>query len=257
MTKETEQKTLNKFVQILENRANVNKPISFWWRDDDAFQPSKNLDRLIELSDRRKVPFALAVIPKNADESLARKLQNKPNISVLLHGYSHRNHAGDSEKERASEFGDNRPVKDCLHDLNLGFKKLNSLFGKQTLPVLAPPWNRIGIDCLNRIGEVGLRGYSRFGELTPIANDSHHADVHWDPIEWGEVPKFCGANKAWNKLVDEVKRRNGIVNAPIGLMTHHLVHDEGVWKFMDDLLELLTSHPGAAFPTIKEIFGFH
>ena len=71
---------------------------TFWWRDDDASQPSAALERLLGLQSRYRVPLALAVIPKQLDAALALLVRAGEGVCVLQHGFAHRNHAGAGEK---------------------------------------------------------------------------------------------------------------------------------------------------------------
>ena len=245
---------LEKVIGFLDDRAKSNQPVTFWWRDDDAIDATPELDKLLELSLQHEVPLSLAVIPKNATDALANKILQNSRIVVLLHGYSHRNHSTDVAKTRASEFGDNRAIGESLNDLEMGLSRLDELFGESALPILAPPWNRIGQKCATRISEVNLVGLSCFGKLRKLGESSHNLDVHWDPIKWGNKPKFCGKEKAWKKLANELVRRKQN-NSPLGIMTHHLVHDEDTWVFLAELFEILSNHPGAVFPDIRELFG--
>ncbi|MCB2103046.1 MAG: polysaccharide deacetylase, partial [Rhodobacterales bacterium] len=68
---------------------------TFWWRDDDAVVPTPPLFRLLETRAQARVPIALAVIPRDTGEPLAQRLNGDDQVAVLLHGFSHRNHAPD------------------------------------------------------------------------------------------------------------------------------------------------------------------
>ena len=64
------------------------------------------------------------------------------------------------------------------------------------------------------------------------------ANVHVDPINWRER-RFAGEGKALSGIIGELKaRRDGATDAdePVGLLTHHLDHDAGLWKFLERLL---------------------
>ncbi len=79
---------------------------TFWWRDDDAIEPTFALDRMLALVNRFQVPLGLAVIPATATPQLADRLRNEKLVEVLQHGYRHKNHANPGE--RAAEFGPQR-----------------------------------------------------------------------------------------------------------------------------------------------------
>ena len=50
--------------------------LPFWWRDDDAVEPTPALAQLADLSRAVAVPVHLAVVPKFATEALAGTLDD-------------------------------------------------------------------------------------------------------------------------------------------------------------------------------------
>jgi hypothetical protein len=42
---------------------------------------------------------------------------------------------------------------------------------------------------------------------------------------------------------------------PVGLLTHHLVHDAWVWAFLERLLERLTARSDVAFLGARNVFA--
>ena len=43
---------------------------------------------------------------------------------------------------------------------------------------------------------------------------------------------------------------------PIGLLTHHLEHDPWVWRFVEELLECLSTHRAVRFTRPSEFLAF-
>jgi hypothetical protein len=41
---------------------------------------------------------------------------------------------------------------------------------------------------------------------------------------------------------------------PIGLLTHHRIHDEGVWRFCETLLDRLKRHEHLSYPSPGTLF---
>jgi len=41
---------------------------------------------------------------------------------------------------------------------------------------------------------------------------------------------------------------------PIGLLTHHLIHDESVWRFCEALLDRLRMHGNLIYPSPRALF---
>ena len=50
-------------------------------------------------------------------------------------------------------------------------------------------------------------------------------------------------------------RRKGYIahETPIGILTHHLVHDDQIWQSMEDLLENLSAEPAVRLCAAAEI----
>lgn len=212
----------------------------FWWRDDDATQPGPRLERLFALAE--DLPLALAVVPAALDPGLAAALP--PRVRVLQHGYAHANHAPAGAKK--AEFGDHRPLPAMLAELSAGRVRLEAAFGDRFAPVLAPPWNRIGA-VAGRIGEAGLTALSLHADRI-AAPGLPHRNVHLDILAWTPAPHFAGLEAVLPPLLDRLCRaRQTDGGAPIGVMTHHRVHDAAGWSFLADLVALLRAHPGAAW----------
>lgn len=239
-----------RFAESLDQAAARGTKISFWWRDDDAVDATPALERLLALSGKYDLPLALAVVPKPATAALAERLARTPNVSVLQHGWRHRNHAPADEKQ--VELSGHRPGEVVLDELKLGFDRLTELFPTQFLPVLVPPWNRIADSVRERRQEVGLTGLSTFGQAP--AGDPHWVSVHLDIIEWRPVRRPLDPAVAYAALAAEVQRRLAGGPEPLGIMTHHLVHEEGSWDFLDDLLAIVARHPAIAWPSHAALF---
>ncbi len=80
--------------------------VTFWWRDDDAVEPTPALSRLVGLADHFDVPLGLAVIPKFATGELPSAITGVPRLRVLQHGWAHVNHQPAPRKK--AELGDAR-----------------------------------------------------------------------------------------------------------------------------------------------------
>jgi peptidoglycan/xylan/chitin deacetylase (PgdA/CDA1 family) len=239
----------DRFLALLDQAAEQSKTLTFWWRDDDAVTPTSALERLLALARRYDLPLALAVIPKDADEALAARVAEEPRVSVLQHGWQHRNHAAPDEKKM--ELGAHRPLSVAIDELSQGFERLGRLFPEAFLPVLVPPWNRIADNVRNARLEVGLAGLSTFGPAP--TGEAHQVNTHLDIIDWRARAHLPRA-EAYAQLCHEVVRRLSDDAEPLGILTHHLVHEEASWDFLDELLGLTANHPAVAWPTIRDLF---
>ncbi len=228
----------------------------FWWRDDDAVEPGAELERLLQLSESRASPLSLAVIPAGLKPQLADWLQDYPRVSVLQHGYSHQSHA--SPGARKLELGGSRATALLLADLKNGFQVMHQRFGARFTPVLVPPWNRIDERVLTRLADLGFVGIStmRVRRKASPAPGLLQVNTHLDPVNWRHQRGFIGLYPAIAILVQHLAaRRSGYrdIAEPTGILSHHLVHNDAVWRFLGDLLDFLRDHPAVNWvdaPTI-------
>lgn len=234
------------------------KTATFWLRDDDAIADTAALRRLFDIAQRSDVPVCLAVIPKGAGEDLARAVHDSANAGVIQHGWCHANHAGPEEKK--FELGDHRPPDVIGEELARGARRLKTLFGPRYTSVLAPPWNRIGAGVAGNLAGWGYRGLSVFGprNTTVAAPGLKRVNTHVDIIDWKGSRGFRGTDAAVAQAVAHLKaRREGAVDAdePTGLITHHLVHDERCWAFIEAFCRATGRHAHARWLSVFEAFG--
>ena len=225
---------------------------AFWWRDDDAKTATPALGRQLELAE--DMPLALAVVPGDAEPNLAAALAGHANVRVLQHGWRHRNHAG-SEK---SELGPERPLGPRLQELTEGRDRLAALFGARVLPMLVPPWNRIGEDLVAMLPSLGFRALSTYnprrGALA--APGLAAINTHVDLVDWSGSRGFIGESAALALTAGHLRaRRLGLADAvePTGILTHHLVQDAATDAFLRRLVSLLREHRGARFLDLAEL----
>jgi hypothetical protein len=224
-----------------------------WWRDDDARAPAPALDRLLAMSGRYEVPLALAVIPAEADAAFLAQLDDA--VQVLQHGTDHRNRAAVGEKK--SEFTEAEAAEEAMARLGRGRTQLEQLGREHFLPVLAPPWNRLPDALVPRLAAAGYRGLSRYGMRRAATPGLREVNTHVDIVAWRGDRGFIGEAAALEALMQQlVARRSGIVDAsePTGLLTHHAVHDEASWRFIERLLETTRSIAGLRWRSAQELF---
>ena len=223
--------------------------IAFWWRDDDAIAATPALERLLALRASVGVPLSLAVIPAHADDTLARRLATEPDVGVLQHGFAHANQAPPGAKK--VELG-LCPLPLVLGEIELGAQRLGRLFGRQFRPVMVPPWNRIDPALPKQLPDLGLRGLSTFKDRTgrePVP-DLVQVNTHWDPIAWRGAGGLGDPAALVHQLADLIEARSRLPfedQEPIGLLTHHLVHDGWIWRFVAEILDRLTRSGVAVF----------
>jgi hypothetical protein len=228
---------------------------TLWWRDDDATRTSPELVRLLNLSVEQEVPVALAVIPRDVDQSLHALLPDYPLAAVLQHGWSHENHApGD---ERQEEHGPHRPQDVMAGELAEGWRRIAAL--PRALPVLVAPWNRIDPGLLPTLPALGLAGVSTLGprDAAEPVPGVRRTNVHVDIMDWHGSGGFVGDDSAIDQVLRHLAaRRTEAADAaePTGLMTHHQYHDESCWRFIRQFLGHTRSHPAVKWLGAREAF---
>lgn len=240
--------TESELLQVLDQRAGNGSPALFWWRDDDAVEPTEALDRLVGLAAGRQVPLALAVIPKPTGTALADRLAAEDLVTVTVHGWSHRNHAPASEKK--AELGAHRPAATVLAELASGLDRLGALHGNRLAPVLVPPWNRIAPGVVEGLPALGFRAISTFGPAKPALLQV--INTHVDLMDWhgtqGGRPKEA--------LFADLARALALPGrGPVGILSHHLVHDSEAWSFLDRLFAMTRDHPGCRWVGLGDLLS--
>lgn len=234
------------------------KVAEFWWRDDDVQGPSEQLDQLLAISEKYQVALALAAIPDGVDVLLADRLSRHERVSVLQHGFSHRNFAPSSE--RKMELGWHRPGGEIQTQIESGKCGLHVIFGEQFIPVLVPPWNRIDARVVALLNKAGITGLSTLGprkQYSP-AKGLIEVNVHVDLINWKQGRSFAGAAACIEQIIKHLcAKREAHVDSdePTGIMSHHLVQDAGCWDFLEQVFELLKSHESATIVDARSCFS--
>jgi hypothetical protein len=222
-----------------------------WLRDDDAVEPSPSLDRLLDLARRHEAPLLLAVIPANATEALARRLHGEPLAVPCVHGWAHARHTPAPAK--AMELGGDRPTRVVLDELVRGRERLRALFGARLSGILVPPWNRIAPDIAERVHECGFTALSTF-DWRSTGTTLPEINTHVDIVDWHGGRG--GRDLDWalaecTRRLAQARERGG---EPVGILSHHLVHDEQAWATLDGLMGALKAR-GCGFHRADALVG--
>ena len=240
------------FTEALELRldklAMAGRTLDLWWRDDDAVASTVALTRLLDLAEQHEVPICLAVIPRDSGDDLAREVGRYPGAWVSQHGWAHDNHEAPGTK--SAELGAARAVDLILEELAEGRGRLERLFGDAFAPMLIPPWNRIDDEVARRRDEAGLPWLSTFAQMHP--RDPLCRNTHLDPIAWKRGRAFAGFQKMLDILDEELASKRDL---PIGLLTHHLVHEPAVWDFVERFVAATARHEAARWLSPDDLFG--
>ena len=225
----------------------------FWWRDDDAVEPTAALDRLLTIAG--DTPVALAVIPHRATEGLARRLAAATTVSVLQHGIAHLNHATPPAKK--IELGAGQVPAAMAEALAAARHRMAALFGPQFRPVLVPPWNRIADELVPLLPGAGFIGLSTAGARRTSVRGLNQVNSHVDPIDWHGTRRCRPAGEIVAETVRHLAARRGgapSCEEPIGILTHHLLDDVAAERFAAELAALVGDHPAATWFDAREIW---
>ncbi|MGQ3211887.1 MAG: polysaccharide deacetylase family protein [Shinella sp.] len=213
----------------IARRADIGKPLSLWLRDDDAVEPTEALDHLLALTAAHAVPVLLAVIPALTGEALVGRLARESHASVAVHGWAHKSHASSGEKNQ--ELGPHRPEEQVLAELGASLETLATLHAGRFVPMLVPPWNRIAPAVVAGLPGLGFEALSVFGPEKPAPLKV--LNTHVDIIDW----RGTRGGRAGEAVIADLIRVSQSHEGPIGLLTHHLVHDSAAWDLMAMIFE--------------------
>lgn len=228
--------------------ADAGRTVDLWWRDDDAACATPALVRLLGLSRATRTPIALAVVPAATQPSLVDRIRGEPDVSVLVHGLDHANHAPPGEKP--AEFGPHRAPSDLARDATEGLRRTRRAFASVVVPVFVPPWNRIAPELVPALPGLGYRAVSAFGRTAARADlGPARIDTHLDPVDWRATRSLVEPGR----LAASFRAATAPGCGPIGLLTHHLVFDEALWGFCEGLLEMAALHPALRWRAIGDL----
>ena len=206
----------------------------FWWRDDDARETTPALDRLLDLAGRFQAPITVAVVPDGDIRSLAEACRVVPGAELAIHGFRHENRAPPGQP--SGEVNDLDRLADVMLELGTALDAFRRAGVRCSLFV--PPWNNAHPTLKKAISLRGL-SLSCYGAMRS-GDEPARLDTHLDVMRWKPEPRFRGAARfllrARRALAE--RRLKGLWDEPLGLLTHHLDHDERAWRFLEAFLPI-------------------
>ena len=127
------------------------------------------------------------------------------------------------------------------------------------MPVLAPPWNRLPEHLAPYLAVAGFCGLSQFGARSraEASPGLWQVNTHVDIIAWRSGRGFTGEDDALAAATRHLAAKRTAAADPdeaTGWLTHHAVHDEAAWAFLERLFETIRDQPSVVWRRTEELF---
>jgi hypothetical protein len=191
----------------------------------------------------------LAVVPAKASEVLARDLRNSRHVTAVPHGWAHRNHAPEGEKKQ--EFGAHRPIETMRQELFFAISRTRELFPDRMAAIFVPPWNRIAAELIPALRELGFAALSTFGvsiENRGIPEINTHVDI----IDFRGTRRCREHSALARELAAALSHSFHRSRYAVGILSHHLVHDEVAFEFLADFFSIARQESWLSAPQLIE-----
>ncbi|MEM8646284.1 MAG: polysaccharide deacetylase family protein [Pseudomonadota bacterium] len=226
-------------------------PVRFWLRDDDAVSDTGPLRQLANWAARQETQVLIALVPAHADDTLRKAMAALPQFVGAVHGWAHKNHAPQTEKKQ--ELGAHRALEEVCAELKTAHQRTEEVADGRALPVLVPPWNRITADVVCALPALGFSGLSTFAEahVQDAPDGLTVQNSHIDVIDWRGTRSGKPHDVLLNEMIDALDQGRQL----IGILSHHLVHDEVAWSFLDALGSAVREHPHGRWIGPGDVFS--
>jgi peptidoglycan/xylan/chitin deacetylase (PgdA/CDA1 family) len=216
-----------------------NDTTTVFFRADDVAVPGRQLQRLLEIFTRHKVPLGLAVVPAWLTpprwKAISRMGASRADLWCWhQHGWRHRNHEPRGKKQ---EFGPSRSTAALTADLDRGRQRLKAIMGNAFSPIFTPPWNRCSEITLALLQEMGYSAVSRSRGSEPrppsgFPDQAVDVDLHTD--------RAPSAALGWQRLTGRLAE--SLRQPTCGIMIHHQRMNDAAFCFLEQLLATLRQH---------------
>jgi len=146
----------------LELWRDAERRAAFWLRDDDACRDSAALQRMLETAEAASLPVGVAAIPATLEPSLADAVARSRFVTVIQHGYAHRNHA--PPEERKMELGPHRGADETLASLLAVSIRCGEASASDSLPFSSRRGTGLATRSLRGCLRSGCAGFRLWGQ---------------------------------------------------------------------------------------------
>ena len=222
-----------------------------WLRDDDAVQPTAALDRLLDLTARHAIPAAVGGHPRACRRTACRAACVGARHRRCGARLGAREPRAGRREEAGARAASCRPTSCSANCRGRKPSSTGCLPGKPR-PFSCRPGTGSTAPCCRRSPKQAsprCRCSARRSR-PPIAVVNTHVDI----IDWhgGRGGKDHGGLVL--ELAAELRwRREAGSREAVGVLTHHLVHDEIAWLFLERLFEATAGNPACRWASIRDL----
>ncbi|WP_419779743.1 methyltransferase domain-containing protein [Maridesulfovibrio sp.] len=231
-----------------------------WIRDDDVSRVRPSLEALWNVCDKHNTPLSLAVIPSKCKEKLRSWVMERPQITVLQHGFDHSNHATENEIENdgKSEFPDSLPSELALKQIRTGRLIIEKQFSARFSPIFVPPWGNCSEEIIQKLPSLGFQGNSSDGlRGSATQHGLQFANTHiglptstgssWGLHEHEFILKLT-------KVLGYIRNSETDPDEALGINTHNAGMSDRDLDFLDHLIDF-TLKRGVKWININDAAG--
>ncbi len=215
--------------------------MQLFFRNDDLGWNKPEFDRLLNLFIQTNQKLNAAAIPSVCAEAYSESFFDnaKDYLQVHAHGYAHLDYETQGKK---CEFGLSRNIESVQEDLKRSFQITSKHFSKIFYPAFTPPWNRMAMEYIPLLKEVGFKALSRDGHSKIKDSGLEEINVNID-LHTQKKPIKYTVSSLWEEVQKQAK-----IDPQVGIMLHHKHMTESDFEFLKDFLEFLNQN------TIKTYF---
>ncbi len=193
----------------------IRKKIFF--RNDDVYKLDRKFMKFHEIFMKEKLPIAYAVIPGKIDKETADFLihekKNQGLISIIQHGWMHKNNSNTNKKY---EFGDIRNYDKQKNDISKGKERMKKLFGNDFENIFVPPFHRFNETTIKIIQALGFKCFSSCSDTRARNNTFADIPISVSMQSYDEKTKTLGFREMFIEFLRCYKKKDYI-----GILFHH------------------------------------
>ena len=205
-----------------------------FFRNDDVYEITPKLKKILNVFISHKIPLDLGVIPgkinSQAAEYLLELKDRHPDlIHFHQHGYMHKNYGADSKYE----FGEGRNYDEQYNDIKKGWGLMNQYF-KNPDKIFSPPHSRFNSDTVKVLEKLGFACLSAVKYISGNKRGLREVPIKIDVIDYQKPFSL----KKYAIIKSEI--RNALSqNKIVGIALHHELLSDDEFNYIEKILDVL------------------